>query len=143
MARNNELEFAVIGLGRFGVNVAQRFKEMGHSVLGIENDPQVAKEMENRSTEVFVLDATNPDALAEAGITSFKTVVVAINDDFETNALVTSTLKNLGIPNIICLAGSTRHQEILSANWRQPGGDPGQGERHPTGGRTQHARHAQ
>lgn len=113
MARRNEMEFAVIGLGRFGVNVAQRLMEMGHSVLGIENDPQVAKEMENRATEIYVLDATNPDALVEAGITSYNTVVVAINDDFEANALVTSTLKNLGIPNIISLAGSSRHQELL------------------------------
>ena len=113
MARKNEMEFAVIGLGRFGVNVAQRLMEMGHSVLGIENDPQIAKEVENRVTEIYILDATNPDALIEAGISSYKTVVVAINDDFETNALVTSTLKNLGIPNIISLAGSSRHQEIL------------------------------
>ena len=113
MARRNENEFAVIGLGRFGANVAQRLVEMGHPVLGIERDPQLAKEMENRVTEVYVLDATNPDALAEADITAFKTVVVAINDDFETNALITSSLKDMGIPNIISLAGSSRHQEIL------------------------------
>jgi trk system potassium uptake protein TrkA len=113
MAQKNEREFAVIGLGRFGANVAMRLEEMGHSVLGIEEDPQVAKEWENRITEIFVLDATNPDALAEADITSFKTVVVAINDDFETNALVTSTLKSMGVENIICLAGSSRHKEIL------------------------------
>lgn len=114
MARKNrENEFAIIGLGRFGVNLAQRLEEMGHSVLGIERDPQLAKEMEDKITEVFVLDATNPEALAEADITSFGTVVVAISDDFETNALITSTLKNLGIPNIICLASSSRHQEIL------------------------------
>jgi trk system potassium uptake protein TrkA len=114
MARKNrENEFAVIGLGRFGINLAQRLEEMGHPVLGIERDPQVAKEMEDKITEVFVLDAANPEALAEADITSFGTVVVAISNDFETNALITSTLKKLGIPNIICLASSTRHQEIL------------------------------
>ena len=114
MARKNrENEFAVIGLGRFGVNLARRLEEMGHSVLGIERDPQLAKEVEDKITEVLVLDATNPDALAEADITAFKTVVVAISDDFETNALITSTLKDMGIPNIICLAGSSRHQEIL------------------------------
>ncbi len=91
MARKNrENEFAVIGLGRFGVNLARRLEEMGHPVLGIELDPQLAKEVEDQITEVFVLDATNPDALAEADITAFKTVVVAISDDFETNALITS-----------------------------------------------------
>jgi trk system potassium uptake protein len=114
MARKNrENEFAIIGLGRFGINLARRLEEMGHPVLGIERDPQLAKEMEDKITEVLVLDATNPDALAEADITAFKTVVVAISDDFETNALITSTLKDMGILNIICLAGSSRHQEIL------------------------------
>jgi trk system potassium uptake protein TrkA len=111
--KNRKKEFAVIGLGRFGINLARRLEELGHQVLGIESDPQVAKEIENQITEVFVLDATNPDALAEADITAFKTVVVAISDDFETNALVTASLKDMGIPNIICLAGSSRHQEIL------------------------------
>jgi len=113
MAKRNEHDFAVIGLGRFGANVAQRLEEMGHSVLGIEEDPQIAKELESKITEIFVLDATNPDALSEADITSFKTVVVAISEDFETSALVTSTLKSMGIENIICLAGSSRHKEIL------------------------------
>jgi trk system potassium uptake protein TrkA len=113
MAKKNESEFAIIGLGRFGINVARRLEEMGHSVLGIESDPLVAKTVESDLTEVYVLDATNPDALVEADITSFKTVVVAISEDFETSALVTSTLKNMGIENIICLAGSTRHKEIL------------------------------
>jgi len=114
MARKNrENEFAVIGLGRFGINLARRLEELGHPVLGIERDPQLAKEVKDKITEVFVLDATNPDALAEADITAFKTVVVAISDDFETNALITSALKSMGIPNIICLAGSSRHREIL------------------------------
>ena len=113
MARKQDSDFAVIGLGRFGINVAQRLEEMGHAVLGIDSDPQVAKEVESRLTEVFVLDATNPEALAEADITSFNTVVVAISEDFETSALITSTLKNLGIENIICLASSSRHKEIL------------------------------
>lgn len=114
MARKNrENEFAVIGLGRFGINVARRLEQMGHSVLGIESDPQVAKKVGSDLTEVYVLDATNPDALVEADITSFKTIVVAISEDFETSALITSTLKTMGIENIICLAGSARHKEIL------------------------------
>ena len=124
MARKNrENEFAVIGLGRFGVNLARRLEEMGHPVLGIERDPQLAKEVEDKITEVFVLDATNPDALAEADITAFKTVVVAISDDFETNALITSTLKKIGIQNVISESNSTRHKEILL----RVGADRGEG----------------
>jgi Trk K+ transport system NAD-binding subunit len=46
MARKNrENEFAVIGLGRFGINLARRLEELGHPVLGIERDPHLANEM--------------------------------------------------------------------------------------------------
>ena len=31
-------EFAVIGLGHFGVSLARRLEAMGHTVLGIDSD---------------------------------------------------------------------------------------------------------
>jgi trk system potassium uptake protein TrkA len=114
MARKRrEREFAIIGLGRFGSSLARRLEELGQSVLGIDNDPLKAKEISDEITETLVLNATDPDALEQADITSFKTVIVAIEDDFETNALITFSLKDLGIPHIICLSGSRPHREIL------------------------------
>jgi trk system potassium uptake protein TrkA len=53
------------------------------------------------------------EALQQVDITSFRTVIVAIADNFEANALVTSTLKKLGIPNVISESNSVRHREIL------------------------------
>jgi len=111
--KNREHEFAIIGLGRFGGALALRLEELGQSVLGIDIDPQRAKEIASEITDTVVLDATVPDALKQVDITAFKTVIVAIEDDFEANALITSSLKAMGIPHIICLSGSRRHQEIL------------------------------
>jgi len=111
--KNREREFAIIGLGHFGGALARRLEELGQSVLGIDIDPQKAKEIAAEITDTVVLDATVPDALEQVDITSFKTVIVAIEDDFETNALITSSLKDIGIPHIICLSGSRRHREIL------------------------------
>jgi trk system potassium uptake protein TrkA len=111
--KTHEQEFAIIGLGRFGSSLAIRLEELGQSVLGIEIDPRRAKEISDHITETVILDATDPEALGQADITSFKTVIVAIEDDFEATALITSSLKGIGIPTIICVAGSRRHKEIL------------------------------
>jgi trk/ktr system potassium uptake protein len=111
--KNHEREFAVIGLGRFGGSLAQRLEELGQAVLGIDLDPLKSKEIANKITETVVLDAADPDALQQVDITSFKTVIVAIEEDFETNALITTSLKELGIPHVICVSSSQRHRDIL------------------------------
>jgi len=112
--KSKEKEFAIIGLGRFGGSLARRLESLGHPALGIDIDPRVVKEIADEITEAVVLDATDEDALRQVDIAAFRTVVVAIADSFEANALITSTLKKLGISNVISVANSFRHQEILS-----------------------------
>ena len=111
--KNKEKEFAVIGLGRYGGSLARRLEALGHTVLGIDIDPRVAKEVGDEITEAAILDATDEDALRQVDITAFQTVVIAISDNFEANALITSTLKKLGIPHVISESNTRRHREIL------------------------------
>jgi trk system potassium uptake protein TrkA len=106
-------EFAVIGLGHFGASLARRLEEMGHVVLGVDSDMARVQEISDDITSAVALDATVEDALQEVDITSFGTVVVGIREDFEANALITSCLKSLGIPRVICLAESGRHRDLL------------------------------
>jgi len=111
--KNKDKEFAIIGLGRFGGSLARRLETLGHTVLGIDIDPRIVKEIADELTEAVVLDAMDEEALQQVDITAFQTVVVAISDNFEANALITSTLKGLGIPHVISESNSRRHREIL------------------------------
>ena len=111
--KHKENEYAIIGLSRFGGSLARRLEALGHPLLGIDIDPRAAKDISDEITETVVLDATDADALSQVDITAFQTVVVAIARNFESNALITSTLKNLGVPNVICVSNSDRHREIL------------------------------
>jgi trk system potassium uptake protein TrkA len=106
-------EFAVIGLGRFGASLARRLEEMGHLVLGVDSDIAQVQAIVDDITSAVAIDATNEDALQEVDITSFGTVIVGIGEDFEANALITATLKGLGIPRVICLAETGRHRDLL------------------------------
>jgi len=112
-SKNKDKEFAIIGLNSFGGSLARRLESLGHTVLGIDNDPRLVKEIADEITEAVILDATDEDALREVDIAAFQTVVVAISRNFEANALITSTLKNLGIPHVISQSNSDRHREIL------------------------------
>jgi len=111
--KNKDMEFAIIGLSRFGGSMARRLETLGHPVLGIDLDPRLVKEIADEITETVILDATDEDALRQVDITAFQTVVVAISGNFEANALITSTLKKLGISHVISQSNTDRHREIL------------------------------
>jgi trk system potassium uptake protein len=110
---SDEKEYAVIGLGRFGSSLARRLEALGHRVLGIDIDPRIAKDHADEMTEVAVLDAVDEEALKQVDISAFHTVVVATSSNFETNALITSTLKKMGIKQVISESNTDRHREIL------------------------------
>lgn len=111
--RQASKEFAVIGLGRFGGSLARRLEALGHVVLGVDVDMARVQEFADDIASAVALDATVEDALQEVDIASFSTVIVAIDEDFEASALITSYLKGLGIGRIIALGKTGRHRDIL------------------------------
>ncbi len=108
-----EHEYAVVGLGGFGGNVARRLEAMGHMVLGLDNDIACVQAIADDITSAVALDVTNEDALQEVDIAAFDTVVVAMARSFEASALVTAYLKALGTRRVICVAETRRHRDIL------------------------------
>jgi trk system potassium uptake protein len=106
-------EFAVIGLGRFGRNVAITLERYGHNVLGIDNNPAIVQLVSTQISQVVTLDSTNENALRAVDITSFDTVIVAIGTDFEANLMTTVTLKEMGVKRVICKAPTRRQEQIL------------------------------
>ncbi len=106
-------EYAVIGLGRFGSNVALTLEAHGHHVLGIDQNTDVVQHMVHQISQAVALDATNEAALKSVDIGSFDTVVVAIGSDFESNLMATVACKNLGVRHIISKAPTKRQAQIL------------------------------
>ena len=106
-------EFAVIGLGRFGRNVARTLEQNGHHVLGIDENEELVQEMAPFLTQSVILDSTNMEALKAVDIMSFDTVIVAIGTDFEANIMTTVSLKELGVKRVICKAPTVQQEKIL------------------------------
>lgn len=113
--RSKKLEFAVIGLGRFGSSLAHKLVERGYTVLGIDHNRELVQSLADELTQVVVMDSTDEDALRAVDITSFDVVVVAIGSDLESNLMTTLALKSLGVRRVICKAQNTKQRIALLA----------------------------
>ena len=115
MAQNGEKkEFAIIGLGQFGLSVALTLMERGHQVLGVDIDPQLVQRYADEITHTVALDATDDNALQAVDIADFETVIVAIGNSFENSLMATVSLKGLGVKQVISKATTQRQAAILS-----------------------------
>lgn len=92
-------QYAIIGLGRFGVSVARRLHEAGQQVLGIDINEERVEDAELYVTHAVVADTTEEKALTSIGIGNFDCVIVAIGNDMQSSILTVSLLKELGIKN--------------------------------------------
>lgn len=113
-ASAREQEFAIIGLGRFGTSLALELEKHGQRVLGIDRDQEIVQRLADEITQAVGMDATDEDALRAIDITSFDTVIVAIGTDFESNLMITVSLKQLGVQRVICKAVNDRQRTVLA-----------------------------
>jgi trk system potassium uptake protein TrkA len=104
---------AVIGLGRFGLKLAQGLSAAGAEVIAIDTSRQIIEEIRDQVALAIRLDATDEGALLAQGIDEVNAAMVAIGTDFEANALATSTLKSIGVKRVISRAGSEIRGKIL------------------------------
>lgn len=112
MARH-EKEFLVVGLGRFGGGLAETLAELGHEVLGIDNDPKLVQSYAAKLTHVVEADSTDIDAMRQLGAEDFQTAVVAIGTEMEASILTTALLVDLRVPRIVAKAITQEHGTIL------------------------------
>jgi len=113
LAKGTQKQFAVIGLGRFGSSVAHTLYAHGHQVLGIDAEEERVRANLDNCTRVVEADATDEQALRALGIRNFDTVIVGIGGDIQASILVTLTLKELGVKQVVTKAQSDVHGKVL------------------------------
>jgi trk/ktr system potassium uptake protein len=107
------LRIAVIGLGRFGSQLAQQLAKSGAEVIAIDKDSKLVEQLANEVAVAVRLDSTDEQALREQGIDKVDVAVVGIGNNFEANVLTTVTLKSLGVKFICARAEEETHGKIL------------------------------
>ena len=109
-------QVAVIGMGRFGMSLAQELFRVGHDVLAVDRDESLTQAMMGLVTYSVNGDSTSPEFLDEAGIRNFDTAAVAIGTDIQSSVLTTVLLKqHFQIPRVVARAISRIHGTTLEA----------------------------
>ncbi len=106
-------QFAVLGLGTFGINVVQSLLEEGADVIAIDKVRENVEKIKDRLISSYVLDATNEEALREIGIDNVDCAIVCMGTDMIASILVTLILKKFKIPKILARANTEEHAEVL------------------------------
>ena len=105
--------YIVVGLGRFGTQVAKKLYELGCEVLAIDNSNTIVQQLSNDVTHAVVADARDKEVLRALGAKDFDCAVVAIGDSLADSVLATMNLKELGIPKVVCKASNETHRQVL------------------------------
>ncbi len=101
-------QFAVLGLGRFGRNVALTLETMGYDVLGVDKDESIVEDLAEDLTHVVSFDIRDERALMQAGIANCDTVVIA-SANLEASLMATMLCKEMDISEIVVKAVDERH----------------------------------
>lgn len=105
--------YAVIGIGRFGLQIARRLSELGNEVLAMDASPERIQRIADEVTQAVVGDSRDAGVLRALGIQSMDCAIVAIGDDMAASVLTALNLKELGVPMVICKAKDDSHKKIL------------------------------
>ena len=105
--------YLVIGLGRFGSEVAKRLCLLGCEVLAMDSSANLVQQLSNDVTHAVVADARDKEVLRALGAKDFDCGIVAIGGSLADSVLATMNLKELGIPRVVCKAHDETHRLVL------------------------------
>ncbi len=101
-------QFAVLGLGKFGKNVALTLETMGYDVLGVDKDENIVEDLAEDLTHVVSFDIREERALVQAGIANCDTVIIA-SGNLEASLMATMLCNEMNIAEIVVKAIDERH----------------------------------
>ncbi|BAL83818.1 putative potassium uptake protein [Selenomonas ruminantium subsp. lactilytica TAM6421] len=104
-------QFAVLGLGRFGVSAAMTLEKMGYEVLAADMDTNLVSSLAENLSQVVSFDMRDARAMDQAGIGSFDTVIIATKN-LEASLMAAMLCKERHVPEIVVNAFDDRHAEM-------------------------------
>lgn len=105
--------FAVLGLGNFGVHVAEALMRARTEVLAIDRDAERVENMSDLVSHSLTADVTDVKALRAAGVDGVDTAIVSIGESIEASVMAVMILKELGVPEVIAKATNLLHAKVL------------------------------
>ncbi len=108
------MKFGVIGLGRFGYQLASTLAELGCEVVAIDRNEEIVESIRDSVTQAICMNVIDEESLKEIGIGELDAVVVATGESFAQSVLLTTILKrHLHVPYVVARAVDDINENIL------------------------------
>lgn len=108
--------FLVIGMGRFGGELARKLVELGNEVMVIDKSQLKISSISDEFTDAQIGDCTNALVLSSLGVSNFDVCFVTIGDNFQSSLEITSLLKELKAKKVVSKANSQVQKKFLLRN---------------------------
>ena len=108
-----EKSYAVIGLGQFGMSVAETLAESDCDVLAIDAREENIQEIADKVTYAVRADVREPEVLRSLGVQNVDVAVIAVAENMEASIMATMQAKELGVPYVLAKAMNALHGKIL------------------------------
>lgn len=107
-------QFAIIGLGAFGLRMLEELVEVTNEIIIIDKDKEIIEKYKDVAQAAYVTDAINEVALSKIIPDGIDAVIVDLGGKIEVSIMTTNYLKKLGVKNIMVKAQTDEHGEVLS-----------------------------
>lgn len=111
----NATQFAVIGIGRFGLSIVKTLSEYDVSILACDKDMDKLHDAAPYATHVVQADAADEEAMERLGLGNFDVVILAMGEDFESALLAAMKAKEAGAGHIVVKAFGHRQKKIFES----------------------------
>lgn len=112
--RRNETLYGVIGLGRFGMALAQSLAAAGREVLVVDREQSKINQAVSFTDNAYRVDELTKENLEAIGLQNCDVVIIGIGERIDTSILATLTVLRLGVKRVIAKAKSEEQGEVLT-----------------------------
>lgn len=108
------MKCCLIGIGRFGTQLATTLAEHDIEVLAIDKDVDVIDRIKNKVSHAVALQAYDEESLRAAGVDEFSIVIIALGKNFADAVTITRICKqSFNTKQVIVRSGDRVQKDIL------------------------------
>ncbi|MCB6414317.1 TrkA family potassium uptake protein [Faecalimonas umbilicata] len=106
-------QFAVFGLGNFGISVAITLQNLGCEVVVADGSMERIQEIADSVSYAVKGDITDPELMHSIGTRNLDGAIIAISENMEASIMATMLAKEEGVPYVLAKAQNEIHATIL------------------------------
>lgn len=111
--RRNETLYGIIGLGRFGMALAQSLAAAGREILVVDREQSKINQAASFTDNAYRVDELTKENLETIGLQECDVVIIGIGEQVDVSILATLTVLRLGVRRVIAKAKSEEQGEVL------------------------------